>query len=88
MRSRSAKSAASRSSFLTLRYENRSSFLTLRYENAFTPSGCARCTRAPSSARASAAQYQPYVASGARDVRVAGVLTVVLGDDVPGVCLR
>jgi hypothetical protein len=28
-------------------------------ENICTPSGCARCTMAPSSARVSAAQYQP-----------------------------
>ena len=48
IRSRSARSAASRSSFFTR-----------RYENIFTPSGCARCTLAPSSARQSAAQYQP-----------------------------
>ena len=37
IRSRSARSVASRTSFLTR-----------RYSNAFTPSGCARCTRAPS----------------------------------------
>ena len=48
IRSRSARSAASRSSFLTR-----------RNENIFTPSGCARCTCAPSSASVSAAQYQP-----------------------------
>ena len=52
IRSRSARSAASRWSFFTR-----------RYENIFTPSGCAKCTCAPSSARASAAQYHPYVAS-------------------------
>ena len=63
IRSRSARSAASRSSFFTR-----------RSENIFTPNGCARCTVAPSSARVSAAQYHPYAASsttsGASPARV------------------
>ena len=48
IRNRSARSAASRSSFFTR-----------RYSNAFTPNGCARCTLAPCSRSASTAQYQP-----------------------------
>jgi len=48
IRSKSARSAASRSSFFTR-----------RRPNILTPNGCARCTVAPSSASASAAQYQP-----------------------------
>jgi hypothetical protein len=52
IRNRSARSAASRSSFVTR-----------RYSNALTPNGCARCTTAPNSTSASTAQYQPYVAS-------------------------
>src|SRR6478735_8430735 len=52
IRSRSARSRASLSSFLTR-----------RYSNALTPNGCARCTCAPRSRSASTAQYQPYVAS-------------------------
>src|ERR1039458_7074222 len=45
IRSRSARSAASRTSFLTR-----------RQVSAFAPSGCARCTSAPAAARVSAAQ--------------------------------
>ena len=48
IRSRSARSRASSSSFLTR-----------RWLKAFTPSGCARCTSAPAAASVSAAQYQP-----------------------------
>ena len=48
IRSRSARSRASSSSFLTR-----------RQAKALTPSGCARCTSAPAAASASAAQYQP-----------------------------
>ena len=33
------------------------------FSSISAPSGCARCTSAPAAARASAAQYQPYVAS-------------------------
>jgi hypothetical protein len=51
IRSRSAKSAASRSSFLTR-----------RYANPLTPNGCAKCTTAPAATNTSA-QYHPYVAS-------------------------
>ena len=52
IRSRSARSLASRTSFFTR-----------RYANPFTPNGCARWTCAPPACRASTAQYQPYVAS-------------------------
>src|SRR4051812_38114101 len=52
IRSRSARSAASRRSFFTR-----------RYSNPFTPNGCARCTLAPTACRVSTAQYHPYVAS-------------------------
>jgi hypothetical protein len=47
-RSRSARSVATRTSFLTL-----------RYPNAFTPNGWARCTPAPAARIASTAHYQP-----------------------------
>ncbi len=52
IRSRSARSAASFSSFLAR-----------RQVNALTPSGCAKCTSAPAASSVSAAQCQPYVAS-------------------------
>src|SRR5258708_12195129 len=48
IRSRSARSAASRSSFLTL-----------RQVKAFTPSGCARCTPPPAPPRVSPPHYPP-----------------------------
>ncbi len=48
IRSRSARSAASRSSFLTR-----------RVVNPLIPNGCARCTWAPSRCSVSTAQYQP-----------------------------
>ena len=77
IRSRSARSRASRSSFFTR-----------RYSNALTPNGCARCTWAPSSCRASTAQYQPYVASSttsgaspARAITVANRSDVVADPD-------
>ena len=50
IRSRSASSVASRTSFLTR-----------RYSNAFTPDGCARCTLAPAPCNASTARRKGLV---------------------------
>jgi len=48
IRSRSARSPASRTSFFTR-----------RYRKPLTPKGCAKCTRAPQACSTSTAQYQP-----------------------------